>query len=156
MFVSHWPRWHSLAIIFAALTAVPARCAVLPEKQAASMRDLRTHFAACFQPPPEADTSQITFYFALKSDGEVFGQPRVTWPDSNVSTGDRKRLISASLSAFEQCLPLRLSLGFASTIPGKVYFLQFTIGAAGAKDMTVMLRPYGSSGYPLADAPRRR
>jgi hypothetical protein len=109
---------------------------------------VQSHFAACFQPPQAADGSQITFYFSLKSDGEIYGEPRINWLGFKGSADDRKLLMPEFLNAFEHCLPLQLSEDMAKTIPGKVYYLQFRVGE-GSKGTQVMLRPYGSMGYPL-------
>jgi hypothetical protein len=138
-------------IIVAALAAAPALGAPAQEKPAASMHDLQTYFAACIQPPQEADGTRITFYFSLKSDGEIYGRPRVVWLGFSGNKDDRKRLISGLRASFAQCLPLQLNAEMARTIPGKVYFLQFIIDAQG--ETQVLLRPFGSMGDPLVDAP---
>ncbi len=115
------------------------------------MHDLQLYFADCIKPPPEADGTRFTYYFSLKGDGTVFGRPRIVWLGYGGGPEDRKRLISGFRDAFQQCLPLRLDALMSRTIPGKVYFLQFKVGAQG--DTEVMLRPYGSMGDPLVDVP---
>ncbi len=115
------------------------------------MHDLQTYFAACFQPPQEADGTRITFYFSVKSDGEIFGRPRLVWLGYGGSAEDRKHFLSGFRESFAQCLPLRLNAEMARTIPGKVYFLQFIVDAQGGSQ--VLLRPFGSMGDPLVDVP---
>ncbi len=115
------------------------------------MWDLQAYFATCFQPPHEAEGTRITFYFSLRSDGAIFGRPRVVWFGYGGSQDDRKRFVSGFRNAFNQCLPLQLNAEMARTIPGKVYFLQFIVGTEGATQ--VLLRPYGSMGDPLVDVP---
>ncbi|WP_020175573.1 hypothetical protein [Methyloferula stellata] len=138
-------------IIVAALVAGPAQGAPVQENPAASMHDLQTYFAACVQPPQEADGTRITFYFSLKSDGAIYGRPRVVWLGYSGNRDDRKRLISGLRASFVQCLPLRLNAEMSRTIPGKVYYLQFIVGAEG--ETQVLLRPFGSMGDPLVDVP---
>ena len=140
----------------ALLAAMPAFCAQaqerpMQEKPAATMRELQDYFGTCFQPPQEADGTRITFYFSLKSDGDIFGRPRVVWLGFSGSLEDRKRLISGFRKSFSECLPLRLDAEMARTIPGKVYFLQYIVAAEGGGQ--VLLRPYGSIGDPLVDVP---
>lgn len=146
----------SLFIVVAWFTIVPALCATTQEKLANTMGDVKTHFAACIQPPREAEGSQVTFYFSLKSDGEVYGQPRIVWLGYKGSQGNRKHLITEFLNAFDRCLPLPLSEGLARTIPGKVYYLQFRFGVPGSTSTEVKLRPYGSAGFPLIEIHRHR
>ncbi len=121
------------------------------EKPAATMHDLQVYFAACFQPPQEADGTRITFYFSLKNTGEIFGRPRVVWLGYSGSQEDRRRLVTGFRELFAQCLPLRLNEEMARTIPGKVYFLQFNVDAKGGG--LVLLRPFGSMGDPLVNVP---
>ena len=135
-----------LAVIVASLTAVSAVCEAAQEKSASSMRDVQSHFAACFQPPQDAKGSQITFYFSLTRDGQVYGRPRIVWFGFKGSPENRKLLAADFLNAFKRCLPVPLSEGMARTIPGKVYFLQFDVAAQGSKSTRVALRPYGSHG----------
>jgi hypothetical protein len=143
----------SSIILAAALASVPALGATSPEKAAATMRDLQAHFAACFQPPLEAEGTRITFYFSVKRDGEIYGEPRIGWLGFKGSPGERQHFLSAFLDTFEQCTPLQLTEDLARTIPGKVYYLQFKVGLQGSKGTEVVLRPYGSNGYPLVDVP---
>jgi hypothetical protein len=138
-------------IFVAALAAIPALGAPVQDKPAATMRDLQAYFATCFQPPPEADGTRITFYFSLKSDGVIYGRLRVVWLGYGGSRDERKSFISGFRDAFAQCLPLRLNAEMARTIPGKVYFLQFAVGPQGGAQ--VLLRPFGSMGDPLVDVP---
>jgi hypothetical protein len=141
----------SVFILAAALIAIPAAAAGSQEKPAATMRELQTYFAACFRPPREADGTRITFYFSLKSDGEIYGQPRLVWLGYSGNPDDKKRLSAEFRDAFQQCLPLRLNAEMARTIPGKVYFLQYNVSPQGTAQ--VMLRPFGSMGDPLVDVP---
>ncbi len=156
----------SLAILAVVLTAMPAFCAraqdrpvqdkseqdkPVQDRPAATMHDLQTYFGTCFQPPQEADGTRITFYFSLKSDGEIFGRPRLVWLGYSGSVEDRKRLVFGFRESFAQCLPLQLDAEMARTIPGKVYFLQYIVGAEGSAQ--VLLRPFGSMGDPLVNVP---
>ena len=110
------------------------------------MRDVQAHFAACFHPPQDAEGSRITFYFSLTRDGQVYGQPRIVWFRFKGSPENRKLLAADFPNAFKRCLPVPLSEDMARTIPGKVYFLQFEVGAQGSKSTRVALGPYGSHG----------
>ncbi len=124
------------------------------EKLAATMLDVQAHFATCFQPPAEADDeTRITFYFTLNRSGQIFGRPRVIWQGSGSKMIDQKTIFTKSFGALRACLPIPLDQRFASTVPGKVYFLQFQLDGSDSRVSGVIMRPYGSEGYPLVDAP---
>ena len=114
-----------------------------PGHPAETMRDLQERFAACFQPPSDAERTRITFYFSLDSNGDVIGgKPRTVAFGFNGSEDTRDRLASKAEDALMQCWPLSLGADLARTIPGKVYFLQFQVDEQGRTQ--VLLRPFGS------------
>ncbi|MBV8472167.1 MAG: hypothetical protein JO234_02020, partial [Hyphomicrobiales bacterium] len=86
---------------------------------------MRMHFAHCIAQPNDADGVLVTAYFSLKSDGEIFGEPRVVLWGYQGSADDRRSITSSVLNSFGKCLPLHLSDQLAQTTPGQVYFLQF-------------------------------
>ena len=133
----------TFGVAAAATLALVSSAAHADRKPAATMHDLQDHFAACFQPPPDAGGTRITFYFSLKSDGQVFGRVRTIWFGFKGSADDRRTSISRFDDMFAACLPLSLSTDLARTIPGKVYYLQYEVGGPG-KGTEVLLRTYGS------------
>jgi hypothetical protein len=137
-------RW--VATLLAFLEAGPGICETPQEKPAATMRDVEAHFGNCLRPFHEADGSQLTIYFSVKSDGQVFGRPRAVSFGSKANDEDRKNILSDFLRAFRSCTPLQLNKRMAQTIPGKVYYLQFR---GDSNEPEVIVRPYGSEGPPL-------
>jgi hypothetical protein len=129
------------ALAYAAWT-----CATLssPSAQpATNIKELRSHFAACFEPPRELDGSRLTFYFSLTTDaGIIGGQPRTVWFGLQASGKERRQLLArASSTLVSDCFPVSLNREMARLIPGDVLFLQFE----GAEQATrVYLEPYGS------------
>lgn len=144
--IAMWRSLHWVVTLLALFEAGPGICETPQEKPAATMRDLQAHFKICLRPFHEADGSQLTIYFSVKSDGQVFGRPRAVSFGSNINDEDRKNILSDFLRAFRSCMPLQLDKRMAQTIPGKVYYLQFRGDADGPK---VIVRPYGSEGPPL-------
>lgn len=124
--------------------AVPA-AADDAARPAASLRDLRDHFAGCFTPPPAAADTRVTFYFSMNARGGLIGAPRTTWLGFTGSPKDRDAEIAAFTRAFDACLPVALDRRMAATLPGEVYFLQYVVGRDGRED-AVLLRPFGSHG----------
>lgn len=135
--------WRGCGLV--AVLALAAPAAAAPEKPAASMSDLRDHFAACFQPPAVAGT-RVTFYFALDARGSLLGRPRATWIGFTGDAQEREKRLADFVASFRKCLPVALDRGMAAALPGEVYFLQFVVGANG-REQQVLLRPFGSHGF---------
>ena len=129
----------------AAMTGVPASADVSSEKPAASVRDLRDYFAACFHPPSLAANTRVTFYFSLTRRGGVIGQPRTTLLGFTGAEPEKERDLSQFQAAFDRCLPVSLDREMADTIPGEVYYLQYVVGPGG-REAQVLFRPFGSHG----------
>jgi hypothetical protein len=110
---------------------------------AASVKDLRAHFADCFQPPRALNGSRLTFYFSLTNDGAIIGgQPRTVWFGLQASDNQRRQLLAqASSTLMSDCFPVSLNREMARLIPGDVLFLQFQDTQQGIR---VYLGPYGS------------
>ncbi len=138
----------SRILFFVLLILATGSCPAKAEKPAATMRDIQTHFKNCLQTFHAADGSQITVYFSVKRNGQIFGRPRAVWFGSHASNQDQKAILSDFLHAFRDCMPIQLNARMAEGIPGKVYFLQFR-GSSQGPD--VIVRPYGSEGPPLID-----
>ena len=128
------------ALVMLIAAVVPGRAQ--PRHPAETMRDLQERFAACFQPPSDAEGTRITFYFSLDRNGDIVGEkPRTVAVGFRGSEDKRDRLTSRAEDALTKCWPLSLGAELARTIPGKVYFLQFQVDAQGRTQ--VLLRPFG-------------
>ncbi|HEX3180225.1 MAG TPA: hypothetical protein VHR44_03005 [Beijerinckiaceae bacterium] len=87
------------------------------------MRDLQERFAACFQPPSNAEGTRITFYFSLDSNGDIVGgKPRTVAFGFNGSEDKRSRLDIQAEDALTKCWP-------AFAIVGKVLPFEGPVGA---------------------------
>ncbi len=131
-------------LLVLALVAGPA-WADQGARPAASLRDLRDHFAGCFTPPSAAANTRVTFYFSMNARGGLVGGPRTTWLGFTGAPQDRAKAIGRFTQAFDGCLPVALDRRMAATLPGEVYFLQYVVGRDGHED-AVLLRPFGSHG----------
>ena len=142
----------ALVTLMAAVTWSQAQ----PVSPAETMRDLQDRFAACFQPPSQAEGTRITFYFSLDGNGNIIGgKPRTVAFGFQGSDSNRNRLDTQAEDALSKCWPLSLGADLANTIPGKVYFLQFQVDTQGRT--LVLFRPFGSHVPPDEDdiSPRR-
>ena len=82
-----------------------ATCVSASAQPAANVKDLRNHFAECFDPPLSLNGSRLTFYFSLARDGHIIGgRPRTVWFGLHASQSDRQRLLTkASNSLLASC-----------------------------------------------------
>jgi hypothetical protein len=108
-----------------------------------TIKDLRKHFADCFQPPQPLNGSRLTFYFSLTSKGQIIGGgPKTVWFGLRANQSDRARLLAnATTALLAECFPVSLNSEMARLIPGDVLFLQFEGTQQGTR---VLLGPYGS------------
>jgi hypothetical protein len=106
-----------------------------------TLRELGPALTACWRAPPGSDGQEITVRFSLKRNGELLGQPRITYSRLSGGPEERRRFVGAALDALARCLPVRLSEGLGGTIAGRPLTIRF--GAGGG------VRPQGDSPLPF-------
>ena len=62
---------------------------------------------------------QMTVRLSFKRDGEMFGQPRLTYATPGSSTDTRKTYRDAIDAALARCTPLTLTKGLGGAIAGR-------------------------------------
>jgi hypothetical protein len=93
-----------------------------------TLQELFTILRRCWRPPPIdrafADM-RVTIRFSLKSNGELVGEPRITFvtPSAPRATADAYR--EAAISSIDHCLPLPLSSKLGGAVAGRPLALQF-------------------------------
>ncbi len=93
-----------------------------------TLRDIFTTLQRCWRPPP-IDRAfagmRVTVRLSLKSNGDLVGQPRITFitPIAPRATADLYR--QAALSSIEQCLPLPVSSTLGLAVAGRPLTFQF-------------------------------
>ena len=85
---------------------------------------------ACWQPPARAAGLETTLRFSLKRNGELLGEPRVTYEDATHRPEDRAAFRDAALQAVRRCVPLNLSPGLGGAIAGRPITVRF-VGSQG-------------------------
>ena len=94
---------------------------------ATTLDDIGPAFRACWVPPPEikAENADVTVRFALRADGSLMGEPRVT-ATAGLPEGPARALLAASaVRAIRRCTPLAMSAGLGRAIAGRVFTLRF-------------------------------
>ena len=114
----------ALLLVVCGLAAGPAQA-----REIETLRDLFVTLRSCWRPPPAnrafADM-KVTVRFSLKSNGELIGEPRITFvtPSAPPATADAYR--EAAISSVYRCLPLPLSTKRGGAVAGRPLALQFT------------------------------
>ncbi|MBV9239982.1 MAG: hypothetical protein JOZ94_29450 [Xanthobacteraceae bacterium] len=93
-----------------------------PDHDLNTISDLFAALRSCWQPPDGDNASpgtQMTIRMSFKRDGEVFGQPRVTYSTRGISKETRATYHDAIVAAITRCAPLQLTKGLGGAIAGR-------------------------------------
>lgn len=111
--------WPMMALAAASICGVPAALAQ-DSAPADTLLDLRRQFAACMSGKPLGPTgSMITIRLMMKSDGSIFGKPRVTFSHLEGDADARRRFVDDAERAIEACLPFRITPSLGQAIAGR-------------------------------------
>ncbi len=67
----------------------------------------------------------VTVRFAVRADGSLIGERRVSYLAAPVDARARELLARSALAAVESCAPLPLSAGLGQAIAGRVFAVRF-------------------------------
>ena len=93
-----------------------------PDHDLDTIGDLFAALRSCWQPPDgdhAAMGMQMTVRLSFKRDGELFGQPRLTYATPGSSTETRKTYRDAIDAAVARCAPLTVTKGLGGAIAGR-------------------------------------
>lgn len=85
-------------------------------------------FQQCWSVPASLDgvkPADVTVRFALRADGSLLGEPRVTAANGLPEGTARTLLVASAIRAIKRCAPLALSAGLGGAIAGRVFTLRF-------------------------------
>jgi hypothetical protein len=98
------------------------------EKPVDSIGEMYAALRTCWMPPPKDSARhgmEYTVRFALKRDGEIMAQPRVTYSSHDAPAGVRNVYRDAVNAALGRCTPLHLSDRMARAVAGRPIALRF-------------------------------
>jgi hypothetical protein len=93
-----------------------------PDHDLNTINDLFAALRSCWQPPDDDNASigmQMTVRMSFKRDGEVFGQPRLTYATPGSSAETRKTYRDTIDAAIARCAPLTVTKGLGAAIAGR-------------------------------------
>ena len=90
-----------------------------------SLSDLWKALGQCWNPPPSLDPLSATVRFSLNRNGDIIGQPAITYSQLGDDEGIRRAFVRSVLLALAQCTPLPLSPAFAEAFAGRPVTVRF-------------------------------
>jgi hypothetical protein len=93
-----------------------------PDGKLNTIGDLFAALRACWTPPAADKSSsgmQISLRFSLNREGNLIGDPRVTYATREVSQDTRDLYRDAFTRSLQDCMPLALTRGFAGALAGR-------------------------------------
>ena len=111
-------------VVIAAVVSSIALRASLPQTTLAehpinSVREIRAGLRRCWVPPPTRIPPQLTVRLSLKRNGEILGQPLISYTSPDTSEDERAALHAVVVAAIAQCTPLPISDALGAIIAGR-------------------------------------
>ena len=93
-----------------------------------SLKDLEAALLACWVPPPLDQSrpgTQITVLLTFKRNGELFGQPRITFVSPEASEAQRTAYRTAVAETLKRCASLPFTESFGKGMAGAPMTMRF-------------------------------
>ncbi|WP_155935264.1 hypothetical protein [Methylobacterium sp. 10] len=93
-----------------------------------TLQELYPRLAACWEVPQGLagfPRTEITARFALRRDGSVIGEPRITFSMQNADQRGRDILTRSTLDAIRRCTPVAITPALGAAIAGRPIALRF-------------------------------
>ncbi|MCJ2132315.1 hypothetical protein [Methylobacterium sp. E-045] len=93
-----------------------------------TLQELYPRLAACWEVPQGLagfPRTEITARFALRRDGSVIGEPRITFTMQNADRRGRDILTRSTLDAIRRCTPVAITPALGAAIAGRPIALRF-------------------------------
>ena len=93
-----------------------------------TLKDLGAALQACWMPPPLAQSRpgmQVTVQLSFKRNGELFGNPRITFETTGASDGERLAYRVAVAETLKRCAPLPFTAALGNAVAGRPFTMRF-------------------------------
>jgi hypothetical protein len=114
----------ALAIAVAAISAAAQK----PQAPLNTLKDIGAALQACWVPPPMDQSRpgmQITVQMSFRRNGELFGQPRITFESAGASDDERLAYRIAVAQMLQRCAPLPFTEALGNTVAGRPFTMRF-------------------------------
>jgi hypothetical protein len=91
------------------------------------IRDVFAAIQSCWRPPAGSGYSgqEITLRMSFKRNGEVLGQPKITYYRAGTQADQREPFTRSVREAFVRCTPLPVTESLGSAIAGRIFIFRF-------------------------------
>jgi len=124
--VIRWWQVVGATLAFAALaTGVAAQA---PQTPVNTLSELMAALRACWVPPPLDQSRagmQITVQVSFRRNGELLGQPRITFESSGASDDERLAYRIAVAKMLKRCTPVPVTEGLGNALAGRPLTIRF-------------------------------
>jgi hypothetical protein len=106
-----------------AVTATSA-AAQKPQAPLNTLKDIGAALQACWVPPPMDQSRpgmQITVLMSFRRNGELFGQPRITFESAGASDDERLAYRIAVAQMLQRCAPLPFTEALGNAMAGRPF-----------------------------------
>jgi hypothetical protein len=118
-----------IAAVVSGITSIAALPQTTPaEHPINSVREIRARLRRCWIPPITRGLPQLTVRLSLKRNGEILGQPLISYTSPDTSEDERAALHAAVVGAIAQCTPLPISDALGAIIAGRPINVRFGEG----------------------------
>ena len=112
-------------------SATIATCVVAQKVQVPlnTLKDLSAALYACWIPPPIEQSRlgmQITVRMSFKRNGELLGQPKITFESIDASDDQRLAYRAAVAQMLKRCTPLPFTDALGNAVAGRPFTIRFT------------------------------
>jgi hypothetical protein len=114
------------SLVIAALSASAA--AQNPQAPIGTLTDLEAALLACWVPPPMEQSRlgmQITVLMSFKRNGELFGEPRITFQSREASEAERSAYRIAVAQTLKRCASLPFTEALGNAVAGQPLTMTF-------------------------------
>ncbi len=109
-------RRHQAAIATAILVASTTQAVSAP---ANTLSELWRSLSSCIRAPTESVGSDLTIVFALKRDGSLLGQPKITHSHLLGDAAAQAAFVADAIEALAKCLPVNITDALGGAIAGR-------------------------------------
>jgi hypothetical protein len=124
--VIRWSQVVGATLAFAALaTGVAAQA---PETPVNTLSELMAALRACWVPPPLDQSRagmQITVQMSFRRNGELLGQPRITFESAGASDDERLAYRIAVAKMLKRCTPVPVTEALGNALAGRPLTIRF-------------------------------
>jgi hypothetical protein len=124
--VIRWWQVVGATLAFAALaTGVAAQA---PQTPVNTLSELMAALRACWVPPPLDQSRagmQITVQVSFRRNGELLGQPRITFESSGASDDERLAYRIAVAKMLKRCTPVPVTEALGNALAGRPLTIRF-------------------------------